>query len=72
MTRVMVVLLMFFTHGEYGFSSLGVGAILGNGYWTQGQNHVALLQGSEISAGFHYGNMILGIQCFRLIVMGIH
>ena len=33
-----------------------VGAILGNGYGIQGQNDVALLQGSEITAGFHYRN----------------
>ena len=31
-----------------------VGAILGNGYGIQGQNYVALLLGSEMSAGFHY------------------
>ena len=36
-----------------------VGAILGNGYGIQGQNDVALLQGSEITAGFHYRNWIL-------------
>ena len=39
----------------------GVGAILGNGYAVQGQNYVALLLGSEISAGFYYRNSILGI-----------
>ena len=33
-----------------------VGAILGNGYGIQGQNDVAILQGSEITAGFHYRN----------------
>ena len=38
----------------------GIGAILGNWYGIQGQNYVVLLQGSEISAGFHYGNLILG------------
>ena len=38
----------------------GVGAI-GNGYAIQGQNYVALLLGSEISAGFYYRNSILGI-----------
>ena len=26
----------------------------------QGQNYVASLSGNEISAGFHYGNVILG------------
>ena len=39
----------------------GVGAILGNEYGIQGQNYVALLQGSEITAGFHYWNWILDI-----------
>ena len=39
----------------------GVGAILGNGYGIQGRNFVALLRGSEMSAGFHYRNLILGI-----------
>ena len=38
----------------------GAGAILENGYRIQGQNYVALLQGSEMSAGFHYWNLILG------------
>ena len=38
-----------------------VAAILGNGYRTQGQNYVALLQGSEMLAVFHYRNLILGI-----------
>ena len=39
----------------------GVGAILGNWYEIQGQNYVALLQGSEIKAGFHYRDWILDI-----------
>ena len=39
-----------------------IGAILGNGYGIQGQNYVALLQGSEMTAGFHYRNWILGIM----------
>ena len=38
-----------------------IGAILGSGYGIQGQNYVALVQGKEISAGFHYGSLILGI-----------
>ena len=48
-----MVLLMFFWDGEYGFSTVGVGAILGNGFGIQGKNYVALLQGSEVTAGFH-------------------
>ena len=38
-----------------------IGAILGNGYGIQGQNYFALLQGSEMTAGFHCRNWILGI-----------
>ena len=38
-----------------------VGVILLNGYGTEGQNYVALLLGSEISAEFHCRNLILGI-----------
>ena len=52
---------MFFWDGEYGFSTMGVGAAVGNGPGIQGQNYVALLQGSEMTAGFHYRNWILGI-----------
>ena len=32
-----------FWDGEYGFSTVRVGAILGNGRGTQGQNYVLLL-----------------------------
>ena len=39
----------------------GVSAILGNGYGIQGHNYVALLQGSKITAGFHYRNWSLYI-----------
>ena len=38
-----------------------VAAILGNGYGIQGQNYVALLQGKEMPAGFHFRNLTLGI-----------
>ena len=38
-----------------------VAAILGNRYGIQGQTYVALLLGSQIPAGFHYRNLILGI-----------
>ena len=39
----------------------GFGAILGNRYGIQGENYVALLQGSKITEGFHYRNWILDI-----------
>ena len=61
MIRLMAVLLMLFWDGEYGFSTMGVGTAVGNGPGIQGQNYVALLQGSEMTAGFHYRNWILGI-----------
>ena len=47
-------------HEEYAFS-FSFCAILGNGCGIQGQNYVALLQGSEMSAEFHHRNFILGI-----------
>ena len=56
-----MVLLTLFSGGEYGFSNTGVGAILGNGCGIQGHNYVKLLQGSEMTAGFHYRNCILRI-----------
>ena len=49
---------------------LGVGATLRNQYGIQGQNYVALFTRSEISAGFHYRNLILG-ACFRLMICGV-
>ena len=39
----------------------GIGATLENGYGIQRQNYVAFLLGSEMSAGFHYRNLMLGI-----------
>ena len=47
--------------GECSFTSMGVDAILGNGCEIRGQNYIALLQGSEMSAGFHNRSLILGI-----------
>ena len=43
------------------------GVILGDGYGIEGQNYVALLQGSGMPAGFYSRNLILGIECFRLL-----
>ena len=48
----MVVLLTFSCDGEYGFSTVEVGVILGNGCRIQGKNYIALLQESEISKTF--------------------
>ena len=47
MIGLMVVLLVFFTHGML-LVLWAVGAILGNGYGIKGQNHVAMFQRSEI------------------------
>ena len=49
-----MVLLTLFRGGEYGFSKLGVGAVLRNVCEIQGQNNVTLLQGSEMTADFMY------------------
>ena len=46
-------------------------AILGNGYEIHGQNNIASLQGSEKSVGLHSRNLILGVQCFRLIMLNL-
>ena len=49
-----------------------VDAILGKGYGNQGQNFVALLQGSEMPAGFHHRNSVLGLLCFRLFASNVY
>ena len=58
MIWLIVVLLMFFLHGEYHFSSMGVDTILGNESGIQWQNYGAILQESEMTAGFHSRNWI--------------
>ena len=37
-----------------------------------GLYYVALFQGSQILAGFHYRNLILGIKCFMLIALNVN
>ena len=66
MIGLMVVLLSFFGGREYGFSNVGVGAILGHVCGIQGQNYVTLPQGSEGTAGHHYRKLILYVYCFSL------
>ena len=51
---------VFFTYGMV-LVLWGVGPILENGYGILGQNYVALLQGSTISAGLHSRNLIFAI-----------
>ena len=53
-----------FWDGEYGFSTVRVGTILGNGCGIQVQNYDALLQGSEMTASFHYRS---GVLCIFLL-----
>ena len=48
-----------------------VDVILRKGYGIQGQNYVVLLQGSEKSAGIHSRNLILDIQCFKVITLNV-
>ena len=58
---VMVVLLTFFCMVNMVVVLWWVAAILRNGCGIQGQNHVAWLQGSKMSVGFHCKNFILGV-----------
>ena len=60
-----------FLHDEYGFSSVEVTAILGKGCGVQGQNYVVWLQGSKMTVGFCYRNLILGMYSFSLIKFNI-
>ena len=56
-----MVLLSFFWAGEYGFSTVGVGAILRNGCGIQWQNYVALVkrqQGFTTVVGLYVYNVI--------------
>ena len=48
-----------------------VDVILRKGYGIQGQNYVALLQGSEKLAGVHSRNLILHMQYFKLIMLNV-
>ena len=48
-----------------------VAAIQRNRCRTQGQNHVAWLQWSEIPEGFYYRNLILGIYGFSSIMPNV-
>ena len=61
MIGLTVGLLTLFGGDEYGLSIVGVPAVLGNGCGIQGLNYVALLQGSKMTARFHYSNWILCI-----------
>ena len=47
MIGLMVILLKFFRDDEYGFSTVGIGAILWNGCGIQRKNYVALVLESE-------------------------
>ena len=45
---------VFWGDGECGFSTVGVGVIPGNECGIQNLIYIALLQGSRVTAGFHY------------------
>ena len=67
MIGLMVVMLtIFFTCGELVLVLWGAGPVLRNVYGIYGQNDVALLKGSEMSAGLHFRNLILNINCCRI------
>ena len=61
---------VFFTYGMV-LVLWRVSLILGNVYRIQGQNYVALLQGSTMSAMLHSSNLILGIECFRVPILDV-
>ena len=52
--------------GEYSFSNMRVGAILGNGCGIQGQNYVTLSQESEMTTEF----FTTGIKFYVYIGLG--
>ena len=57
--RLGYVLSTFFLGGGWsGFSTVGVGAILGNECTIQDQNYIALLPRNEVIAGLHYKDWI--------------
>ena len=58
MIGLMVVLMMSFS----GMVSMVV---------VLGQNYVALLKGSEMSAELHSRNLILGIKCFTISTLNV-
>ena len=58
MIGLMVVLMMSFS------GMVGMVLVLG-------QNYVALLKGSEMSAELHSRNLILGIKCFTISTLNV-
>ena len=63
MIKLIIILLRFFLwgDGEYGSSTVGFGAILGNGHEIPEQNYFELLPGSGMAERFHYKICILGM-----------
>ena len=60
---MVVMVMILFTCGELVLVLWEVGPILWNGYGISGQNDVALLKGSGMSAGLHFTNLILDTNC---------
>ena len=69
---MVAMLMVFFTYDELGLVLYKVGPILSNGCGRRGKNYVALFQGSKMSAGQHFRNFILGIQCCRLFILIVY
>ena len=65
----MVILMVFFRCGELVLVQVlwGVGPLPRVEYGIKGQNYVALIRGSEMSAGSHSRNSLFHIKYYRII-----
>ena len=66
---MMVMLMVFFRCGELVLVSVlwGIGSIARVEYGIKGQDYVALIRGSEMSAGLHLSNLLFYIKSYRII-----
>ena len=60
-----MVLLTFFGRDEYGYNTIGVGAILGNGCGIKGQNYVCITLG-DASLGTSIDGLTFSKASFQL------
>ena len=63
---LIVILSTFFSHGEYGFTSVGSCCYLREWAWDSRTKLCCIASGKEIPSGFHYRALALGICCLRL------
>ena len=56
-----LIMAPFFTHGEYGFSSVGSWDYSREWLWNSRTKLCCIASGSEVSERFHHRNLILGI-----------